>query len=61
MGAAPERCAVVEDTVIGVTAAVAAGMRVIGYAADEAPATLQAAGAQPVRSLAEVPATLGLV
>jgi HAD superfamily hydrolase (TIGR01509 family) len=60
MGAAPEHCAVVEDTVIGVTAAIAAGMRVIGYAADEDPATLRAAGAQPVRSLAEVPATLGL-
>jgi HAD superfamily hydrolase (TIGR01509 family) len=60
MGAAPERCAVVEDTVIGITAAVAAGMRVIGYAADEDPATLEAAGAQPVRSLAEVPAVLGL-
>lgn len=60
MGAAPERCAVVEDTVIGITAAVAAGMRVIGYAADEDPATLQAAGAQPVRSLAEIPVVLGL-
>jgi hypothetical protein len=33
---------------------------VIGYAADEDPATLQAAGAQPVRSLAEVPVVLGL-
>jgi HAD superfamily hydrolase (TIGR01509 family) len=61
MGAAPERCAVVEDTVIGVTAAVAAGMRVIGYAAAEDPAALQAAGAQPVRSLAEATAALGLV
>jgi HAD superfamily hydrolase (TIGR01509 family) len=60
MGATPERCAVVEDTVIGITAAVAAGMRVIGYAAAEDPATLEAAGAQPVRSLAEVPAVLGL-
>ncbi|HEX3832944.1 MAG TPA: HAD family phosphatase [Solirubrobacteraceae bacterium] len=60
MGAAPEHCAVVEDTVIGVTAAVAAGMRVIGYAAAEDPAALRAAGALPVRSLAEVPAVLGL-
>ena len=60
MGAAPERCAVVEDTVIGVTAAVAAGMRVIGYAAAEDPAALRAAGAAPVRSLAEVRAVLGL-
>jgi HAD superfamily hydrolase (TIGR01509 family) len=60
MGAAPQRCAVVEDTVIGVTAAVAAGMRVVGYAPDEDPATLQAAGARPVRSLTEVPVALGL-
>jgi HAD superfamily hydrolase (TIGR01509 family) len=60
MGATPERCAVVEDTVIGVTAAVAAGMRAIGYAAAEDPAALRAAGAQPVRSLAEVAAVLGL-
>ncbi len=60
MGAVPEHCAVVEDTVIGVTAAVAAGMRVIGYAAAEDPAALRAAGAQPVGSLAEVPAVLGL-
>lgn len=60
MGAAPERSAVVEDTVIGVTAAVAAGMRVIGYAAAEEPETLRAAGAEPIGSLAEVPAVLGL-
>ncbi len=60
MGAAPERCAVVEDTVIGVTAAVAAGMRVLGYAAAEDPDRLRAAGAQPVASLSEVPAALGL-
>jgi HAD superfamily hydrolase (TIGR01509 family) len=60
MGALPAGCAVVEDTVIGVTAAVAAGMRVIGYAAAEDPAALRAAGAQPVGSLAELPAVLGL-
>jgi beta-phosphoglucomutase-like phosphatase (HAD superfamily) len=34
MGARPSRCVVVEDTASGVTAAVAAGMRAIGYAAD---------------------------
>lgn len=60
MGAPPERCAVVEDTVIGVSAALAAAMRVIGYAGDEDPAPLRAAGARTVRSLTEVPAALGL-
>ena len=33
MGVAPTECAVVEDTTTGVTAAVAAGMRVLAYAA----------------------------
>jgi HAD superfamily hydrolase (TIGR01509 family) len=61
MGVAPAGCAVVEDTVIGVTGAVAAGMRVIGHAAAEDPEVLRAAGARPVSSLAEVPAALGLV
>jgi beta-phosphoglucomutase-like phosphatase (HAD superfamily) len=34
MEAKPTRCAVVEDTASGVTAAVAAGMRTLGYVAD---------------------------
>ncbi len=59
-GIAPERAAVVEDTVIGVTAAVAADMRVVAYAGDEDPAPLRAAGARTVRALAEVPGALGL-
>ena len=44
MGVAPARSAVVEDTPIGVTAAVAAGMRAVGYAADSDPEALRGAG-----------------
>lgn len=61
---APTRCAVVEDTVTGVTAGVAAGATVYAYAPqghgdcdDEA---LRAAGAvQVFRSMAELPGLLG--
>jgi HAD superfamily hydrolase (TIGR01509 family) len=60
MGAAPERCVVVEDTVIGVTGAVAAGMRAIAYAGGDDPAPLRAAGADTVTSLAQLPAALGI-
>jgi HAD superfamily hydrolase (TIGR01509 family) len=49
LGVVPQRCAVVEDTVTGVTAGVAAGCTVFGYsppeAGHDAPAALRAAGA----------------
>lgn len=49
LGVDPKRCAVVEDTVTGVTAGVAAGATVFGYspldAGHDAPAALRAAGA----------------
>ncbi len=60
MGVAPDRSVVVEDTAIGVTAAVAAGMRAFGYAADGADQALRAAGAEPIRSLAQLPALIGI-
>lgn len=60
MGAPPARTVVVEDTSIGVRAGVAAGMRVLGFAADADPAALREAGAEPFARLAEVPAMLGL-
>jgi len=60
IGAQPAACVVVEDTPSGVAAAVAAGMRVIGYAADSDEAALRAAGAEIVHSLDEVPGLLGI-
>ncbi len=60
MGSPPALCAVVEDTPSGVTAAVAARMRVIGYSADSDEPALRAAGAEIVRSLDEIPVALGL-
>jgi HAD superfamily hydrolase (TIGR01509 family) len=60
MGATPSRCAVVEDTPSGVRGAVAAGMRVFGYAADSDETALRAAGAEIIHSLQELPSLLGL-
>ncbi len=55
MGADPERCAVVEDSVYGVRAGVAAGMRVYGFAGGltERPALVEA-GATPFGTMAEL-------
>ena len=63
LGVDPKRCAVVEDTVTGVTAGVAAGARVFGYsppeAGHDAPAALRAAGAvQIFVSMRELPGAL---
>jgi beta-phosphoglucomutase-like phosphatase (HAD superfamily) len=59
----PRRCAVVEDTVTGVTAGVAAGATVFGYSPPEmghdAPAALRAAGAVTVLTdMADLPRVL---
>ena len=58
---APARCAVVEDTVTGVTAGVAAGATVYAYAPqDSGDDALLSAGASHIfRSMAELPALLG--
>ncbi len=59
----PRRCVVVEDTVTGVTAGIAAGASVLGYspaeAGHDAPEALLAAGAEMVfAAMAELPALL---
>ncbi len=59
MGHEPDRCVVVEDTMIGVQAALAAGMRAVAYAPDGSGGAFGAAGVQTVPALEELPAVLG--
>ena len=59
-GADPARTAVIEDTVLGVTAGVAAGMTVFGYATETPAEAIAAAGGQPFELMSQVPALLGL-
>ena len=61
IGVEPGACAVVEDTPSGVQAAVAAGMRAIGYTADSDEQALSEAGAEPLGSLDGLPPLLGLI
>lgn len=63
LGVAPVRCLVVEDTVTGVTAGVAAGATVVGYSPSPighgSPEALRAAGARQVMTdMAQLPALL---
>jgi len=60
MGVAPQRCVVIEDSKFGVQAGVAAGMRVLGYAADphSDDEALRAAGATVFHSMDELPGLL---
>jgi beta-phosphoglucomutase-like phosphatase (HAD superfamily) len=54
-GVAPERCIVVEDSLAGVTAAVAAGMTCLGFSPDNDGGHLRAAGALPFASMFGLP------
>jgi HAD superfamily hydrolase (TIGR01509 family) len=60
MGVDPSACLVVEDTPSGVIAAVSAGMRVFGYAADSDEQALRSAGAETFDSFDCLPRLLGL-
>jgi len=60
MGVAPRACVVIEDSSLGVTAALAAGMSVLGFAPEGDGADLAAAGAELFRDMAELPGLLGL-
>lgn len=60
MSATPSACTVIEDTASGVTAAVAAGMRAIGYAADSDEHALRDAGGEIIHSLHQLPQLLGI-
>ena len=62
MGYSAERCVVVEDSVPGVQAARAAGMRALGYAGDQHTDAdgLAAQGADLFYDMRELPARLGL-
>lgn len=59
MGAAPTQCVVVEDSAPGVQAAVAAGMRVLGYGGGVTPGRrLEEAGATVFSDMRELPSLL---
>jgi HAD superfamily hydrolase (TIGR01509 family) len=58
MGFEPDQCVVVEDTMIGVEAALAAGMRAIAYAPAGAGDGFRAAGVEAVDALDELPGVL---
>lgn len=56
---APNRCAVIEDSLVGVRAGIAAGMKVFAYVAQgENPDHFMETGAQPFFSMTELPELL---
>ena len=59
-GAAPRDCVVIEDSVPGVRAGVAAGCQVLGYARETPASLLAAHGAVPFRDMAELRTLIGI-
>ncbi len=60
LGFSPSETVVIEDSTRGVKAALAAGMRVLGYTASVGRDAIIAAGAEPIDDLALVPSLLGV-
>ena len=60
LGQRPQDCAVIDDSAAGCRGGVAAGCRTLGFAEVSDPEGLRAVGTQPVRSMVEVRAALGL-
>ncbi|MCY4624223.1 MAG: HAD family phosphatase [Chloroflexi bacterium] len=60
MGYPPSECAVIEDSDPGIQAALAAGMRVLAYAATSDTTFADAAGVQTFTDMTTLPALLGL-
>jgi HAD superfamily hydrolase (TIGR01509 family) len=59
MGFDPVTTAVVEDSIAGVQAAVAAGMRALAFAGETPSSELAAVGGEPFTAMAELPGLLG--
>ena len=59
-GALPRDCVVVEDSLLGARAGIAAGCRVLGFARETEASVLAAVGAVPFARMEDLPALLGL-
>jgi HAD superfamily hydrolase (TIGR01509 family) len=60
MDAKPSNCVVIEDSVLGVQAGIAAGMRVLAYCPRSSACSMRELGAHPFHRMNEVPGLLGL-
>jgi len=56
----PAACVVVEDSLLGAEAGIAAGCRVLGLTRETDPRVFEAVGAEPLARMADLPARLGL-
>jgi HAD superfamily hydrolase (TIGR01509 family) len=61
LDARPGECVVIEDSPAGAAAALAAGLRAVGYAPGPTFAAMQATGARVIRSMAELSGVISAV